>query len=92
MMNKHAHIPTEWIQLNVQWQPPSGHAGRSGIWKAVLRYQTQVWLTENTTKSSGLRSCTSDLYAIASAQPLASASFTVWKAVDCAPGQGQLLP
>ena len=59
---------------------------------AVLRYQTQVWLTEKTTKSSGLRSFTSDLYAIASAQPFTSSSLLVWNAVVCAPGHGELLP
>ena len=83
---------TEWIQNQAQWHPPSGQAGSFGTEKSVLRYQTQVWLTEKMVKSSGWRAFTSDWYAIASAQPLTSSMPVVWKAERGAPGQGELLP
>ena len=80
---------TEWIQNHAQIQPPGGQAGiRSGTWKSVKRYHTQVWLTLNTVKSSGWTSETLDLYVIASAQPLRSSKPVVWMAAMGEPGHG----
>lgn len=63
----------EWTQPHMQWQPPSGQAGKpAGIWKPQSRLYGQSWLTETTVKSSGWIELTSDLYAMAMAAPLTS--------------------